>query len=57
LLAILDALGRPPIIPLGELEPGVVLARLEGRDNPDWLVTKAGGFGDDKLLLRLAGIE
>jgi uncharacterized protein YgbK (DUF1537 family) len=49
--AILCALGRPPLYPVGEAAPGVPVsfAPLEnGRGL--WLVTKAGGFGPPDIL-------
>ena len=44
---ILDALGRPPLWPLGEIVPGVPIARV--RQNLH-LITKAGGFGAPDIL-------
>jgi uncharacterized protein YgbK (DUF1537 family) len=50
--AILDALGNPPLFPVGELAPGVALSRIGGGALPA-LVTKAGGFGNEDFLLDL----
>jgi uncharacterized protein YgbK (DUF1537 family) len=45
--AILDALGRPTVWPLGEIVPGVPVSRV----HPDLhLITKAGGFGATDIL-------
>ncbi len=46
---ILAALEFPPLIPLGEILPGVPVTRCGN----SWLVTKAGGFGAPDLLCRL----
>ncbi len=42
-------LGEPPLVPLGEILPGVPVSRVEGFH----LITKAGGFGSPDLLLTL----
>jgi uncharacterized protein YgbK (DUF1537 family) len=46
---ILAARGFPPLVPLGEILPGVPVTRC----GDSWLVTKAGGFGAPDLLCRL----
>ncbi len=46
---ILAARGFPPLVPLGEILPGVPVTRC----GDTWLVTKAGGFGEPDLLCRL----
>ncbi|MDT8893080.1 four-carbon acid sugar kinase family protein [Halomonas sp. I1] len=51
-MAVLQRLDAGVITVTGEWEPGVVLGHPEGRG--EWpFVTKAGGFGDDELLVRL----
>ena len=45
---ILQAIGNPPLRPLGEIVPGVPLSRVAGRDLS--LITKAGGFGPVDVL-------
>jgi uncharacterized protein YgbK (DUF1537 family) len=47
--AIVEALGNPLLHALGEIVPGVPVSRADGL----WLITKAGGFGNDDLLLDL----
>ena len=42
--AIIDALGRPPLFPVGEVISGVPVSRIG--DGGMHLITKAGGFGD-----------
>ena len=48
---ILKALGCPLLEPVGEIETGVPVARVAGRDLH--LITKAGGFGDELLIPRV----
>lgn len=51
-MAIVQRLGVDQIEVAGEWAPGVVWGWLDGRhDRP--VITKAGGFGDDTLLVRL----
>jgi uncharacterized protein YgbK (DUF1537 family) len=50
LAGILKAFGKDSVIPLAEIFPGVVIARIPGIENPRYIVTKAGGFGDENLL-------
>jgi uncharacterized protein YgbK (DUF1537 family) len=52
-VAIVRALGSPPLVTLGEILTGVPVSRLEVPGGPLWLITKAGGFGHDSLLLTL----
>ena len=51
-LAICRELEATALCPEGELLPGVVWSRVEGPDLV--LVTKAGGFGDEDVLVRAA---
>ncbi len=53
--AVLDALEVRTIRPVLEIEPGVVLSLINSIVLPKtrWLVTKAGGFGTDALLLEI----
>lgn len=54
LLAITAAVGGDGIVPVDELFPGVVMARLYRRDGTGLnLVTKAGGFGESDVLERI----
>jgi 4-hydroxythreonine-4-phosphate dehydrogenase len=48
--AILTRHGVAHLRVVGELEPGVVLMHVEGRDLS--VVTKAGAFGDERVLVR-----
>jgi len=50
--SILDALGRPPVYPIGEVLPGVPVSRFRfGNKGQDLLlITKAGGFGSPDVL-------
>ncbi|MBS9402341.1 four-carbon acid sugar kinase family protein [Halomonas sp. TRM85114] len=50
--ALMETLGASYLDVSGEWEPGVVLGYPQG--NREWpLLTKAGGFGDESLLVRL----
>jgi uncharacterized protein YgbK (DUF1537 family) len=53
LVGILRAFGKTSVIPLAEIAAGVVLARIPGVDNPEYIITKAGGFGGEELLGKL----
>jgi uncharacterized protein YgbK (DUF1537 family) len=53
LVGILRAFGKTSVIPLAEIFPGVVLARIPGVSNPEYIITKAGGFGGEDLLGKL----
>jgi uncharacterized protein YgbK (DUF1537 family) len=59
---ILAALGHPPLVPEGELVPGVPVSRVRAEDLPSGMarsgrdfsvITKAGGFGSPDVLLRI----
>ena len=47
---VCEALGIAAIAIDGAVEPGVALGRVVGRETP--IVTKAGGFGDERSLVR-----
>jgi uncharacterized protein YgbK (DUF1537 family) len=60
--AVVAALGFPPLLPIGEVVPGVPVTRIEAaavrRFLPDrtgdlLLITKAGGFGDPDVLCQV----
>jgi uncharacterized protein YgbK (DUF1537 family) len=51
---ILEALGCPLLEPLGEVVMGVPVSRVVGRNL--YLITKAGGFGDEPLICRVRHI-
>jgi uncharacterized protein YgbK (DUF1537 family) len=53
LVGILNAFGRTSVIPLTEISAGIVLARIPGTGNPEYIITKAGGFGGEDLLGKL----
>jgi uncharacterized protein YgbK (DUF1537 family) len=58
---IVKALGEPPLFSIGNAAPGVPISRIRAADlYPQWgrardlyFLSKAGGFGDDGLVLRL----
>ncbi len=60
--AVIDAIGSPPVQPMGEVFPGVPLGRIAAaalrtrigeRARDLYLVTKAGGFGSVDVLTEL----
>ncbi len=53
LIGVLEALSVTGIRPLAEIEPGIAVSRFAG-SSPDLpLISKAGGFGDEDIILRL----
>lgn len=50
-LAVLRRLGVETIEVAGEVRPGVVFGRVALHERQLWVLTKAGGFGDDELFL------
>jgi len=52
--ALCDALGVTHLTVLGQLEPGVSLARMDLSGGPRHLVLKSGSFGDPETLVRVA---
>ncbi|MFY8103642.1 MAG: four-carbon acid sugar kinase family protein [Ramlibacter sp.] len=52
--ALCDVLGMEHLQVLGQLEPGISLARLPGPRRPRYLAIKSGSFGDPDTLVRLA---
>ena len=57
--AIVEAIGNPPLHPLGEVMEGIPISRIEAkqlspyighRDRDLYVVTKAGGFGPSCVL-------
>jgi uncharacterized protein YgbK (DUF1537 family) len=51
---ILAAMGLPLLEPIGEVMPGVPIARVQGKRLH--LITKAGGFGDANLICQVKSI-
>ena len=50
LLGIARALGCTSVTPLAELLPGIVLSQMQTDTGALFVVTKAGGFGDEALM-------
>ena len=50
-LAVLRRLAVEVIEVTGEVRPGIVFGRVELQERQLWVLTKAGGFGDDELFL------
>lgn len=53
LAAIVRAMGWRGLLPRREILPGVVLSEAAGGRKKMWLITKAGGFGPEDVLLRI----
>lgn len=54
LLALMEAVGVHELVPLCEIEKGVVLTAFNYKDKNYFIMTKSGGFGEEDLLTRLA---
>lgn len=52
-IAIVNQLGVHTLTPCREILPGIVLSKLEIGSKMIWLVTKAGGFGDKDILMKI----
>ena len=55
LLALMDAVGVHELVPMYEVELGVVLTSFEYGGKNYYIMTKSGGFGERELLVKLAG--
>lgn len=53
LLGCMEALEGQELLPLWELEPGVVLSLLRRAGETLWLISKSGGFGEADVLERI----
>ena len=51
--AVLHAINEPIMTLAGQISPGVPLSHVDHGGERLWLVTKAGGFGDEDLLLKI----
>jgi 4-hydroxythreonine-4-phosphate dehydrogenase len=51
--AVLQAINESILTLEGQISPGVPLSHVEHSGERLWLVTKAGGFGDEDLLLNI----
>ena len=56
LLAITRACGWDGLLPQHELLPGVVVSRVAGNANAPLLISKAGGFGSEDVLLQIKSL-
>lgn len=60
LLALTRAVGAAELLPIGELDAGVVLTAFVYQGKPYHIISKSGGFGSPDLFIRLArslGVE
>ena len=55
LLELMGAVGVNELVPVCEVEKGVVLTTFTYRGKTYYIMTKSGGFGEEDLLVRLAG--
>ena len=53
LLGVMRQLGYPEITVRQEIEPGIVLFTVEHQGRVNWMISKAGSFGDFELLHRM----
>ena len=53
LLGVMRQLGYPEITVRREIEPGIVLFTIEHQGRVNWMISKAGSFGDFELLHRM----
>ncbi len=52
-IGIMNQLGVQTLEPCREIQPGIVLSKLETGSKTSWLVTKAGGFGETDILKKI----
>ena len=55
LLALMNAVGVCELVPMCEVQQGVVLTSFTYNGKKYYIMTKSGGFGEKDLLVRLAG--
>ena len=55
LLALMRAVGVSELVPMCEIEIGVVLTSFTYNGKKFYIMTKSGGFGESDLLVKLAG--
>lgn len=54
LLGFMNQIGLQEMEPICELEPGIVLSQVKIKDTLYQIISKSGGFGEEKLLVKLA---
>lgn len=55
LLGLMKQIGSNELMPVCEMAPGSVLTKLEWQGKTYHIITKSGGFGDEKLLEQIVG--
>ena len=55
LLALMGAVGVNALVPVCEVAKGVVLTSFAYRGKDYYIMAKSGGFGEEDLLVKLAG--
>ncbi len=53
---MLSALKQPLLKLVGELLPDIPISYIDYKDQALPVITKAGGFGDDRVLLEIAAL-
>ena len=53
LIGVLQALRVNGIVPLGEMSPGIVVSRFNGKNQETTLISKAGGFGEKDAIMEI----
>ncbi len=55
LLGLVEQMECKEINLVGEIKPGTVLSSMKMNQKDIWVLSKSGGFGDEKLLVEVAG--
>ena len=55
LFGLVEQMGCKEINLVGEIRPGTVLSSMRMEQKDIWVLSKSGGFGDEKLLVEVAG--
>ena len=55
LLALMKSVGVNELVPVCEIEKGVVLTSFSYKNKSYYIMTKSGAFGDENLLVKIAG--
>ena len=56
LIGFMKAIGVSELEPMNEIRPGCVLASLNYQDKKHYVITKSGGFGQERLIEQLTRI-
>ena len=53
LLQFFETMGCDEVIPVCEIQPGIVLSLMSIKNRKRWVISKSGGFGNKELLVEL----